>query len=266
MNISLPGVAFVTGAGRGMGKAICKRFAEVGAKAVVMVDRNGDDLEKAAAELTASHPKVGLLKAALDVGDEEKVKSVIAQAVEKFGRIDYAVNCAGIVGRITPLGEATVADFDQTNSVNLRAVYICMAHELRQMLKQEPLELRQGRGQRGSIVNFSSVCGIVAVEHSSAYNATKHGVIGLTKSACVDHAKDGIRANVILPGFIDTPLVADASRSREEIDNRMASGETPMCRFGQVEEIADCTLFLCSDASSYVNGASLSVDGGYVAR
>jgi NAD(P)-dependent dehydrogenase (short-subunit alcohol dehydrogenase family) len=239
-------VALVTGAASGMGRVTAKAFADAGA-AVVLVDRDEEKLHDAATEITASRGKAIAL--AGDVADEALARSAVDRAVAEFGRLDMAYNNAGILGPMCPMTEETGAGYDAVNAVNLRGVWTFMKHELLQMK-------RQGSG---AIVNCSSLGGLVGLPGRAAYHATKHGVIGLTKSAALDVAAEGIRVNAICPGCIDTP-VGDGI-DPDAMKNFLK--EQPIGRLGRPEEIAAVVLWLCSPASSFVLGVALPVDGGF---
>ena len=181
----------------------------------------------------------------------------MSKTVETYGRLDFAFNNAGIDGGNAPLHEQSLEQFDQVIAVNVRGLFLCMKYEIVQML----------RTGGGVIVNNSSVGGLVAVPRFGPYNASKHAVMGLTKSAALDYAKLGIRINAVNPGLIDTDMM---SRYVEKMgDAETASQQlatiVPMGRVGKPEEIASTVLFLCSEAASYITGQSLVVDGGYIA-
>jgi NAD(P)-dependent dehydrogenase (short-subunit alcohol dehydrogenase family) len=242
-------VALVTGAASGMGRAAAKAFAEAGA-AVVLVDRDDEKLRGTAREITAAGGKAITLVG--DVSDEKLAKEAVDRAVAEFGRLDMAYNNAGILGPMCPLTEETGEGYDAVNAVNLRGVWTFMKHELIQMKKQGS----------GAIVNCSSLGGLVGLPGRAAYHATKHGVIGLTKSAALDVAAEGIRVNAICPGTIDTPM-------GDGIDPEAMKGflkQQPIGRMGTSEEIAATVLWLCSPASSFVLGVALPVDGGFTAH
>ena len=239
-------VALVTGAASGMGRVTAKAFAEAGA-AVVLIDRDALKLQKVAAEIVEAGGKAVTL--AGDVADESLAKAAVERAVSEFGRLDMAYNNAGVLGPMCPMVEETGEGYDTVNAVNLRGVWTFMKHELIQMRKQGS----------GAIVNCSSLGGLVGLPGRAAYHATKHGVIGLTKSAALDVAAEGIRVNAICPGCIDTPM-------GDGIDPEAMKGflkEQPIGRVGRPEEIASVVLWLCSAASSFVLGVALPVDGGF---
>ncbi|HWK43483.1 MAG TPA: SDR family oxidoreductase [Stellaceae bacterium] len=240
-------VALVTGAASGMGAVTAKAFADAGA-AVVLVDQDQEKLDSVADGLIATGAKV--LSLAGDVSDEAFAKSAVERAVAEFGRLDMAYNNAGILGPMCPMNDETGEGYDQVQAVNLRGVWTFMKHELLQMQKQGS----------GSIVNCSSLGGLVGLPGRAAYHASKHGVIGLTKCAAMDNAARGIRVNAICPGCIDTPMGdgIDPAAMKEFLK------EQPIGRMGRPEEIAAAVLWLCSPGASFILGVALPVDGGFV--
>jgi NAD(P)-dependent dehydrogenase (short-subunit alcohol dehydrogenase family) len=242
-------VALVTGASSGMGLATAQAFAAAGA-AVALADINAAAVRQASAALNdAGHRTIALT---CDVTDEAQAAAMVADTVAAFGRLDMAYNNAGILGPMGDVTDETAEAFDAVNAVNLRGVWTCMKHELLQMR-------RQGSG---AIVNCSSLGGLVGLPGRAAYHATKHGVIGLTKSAALDYATKGIRVNAICPGCIDTPMgdAIDPAAMKEFLRDQ------PIGRMGRSEEIAAAVLWLCSPGASFVLGVALPVDGGFTAH
>jgi NAD(P)-dependent dehydrogenase (short-subunit alcohol dehydrogenase family) len=242
-------VALVTGAGSGMGLATARAFAEAGA-AVALVDRNAEQVEVAAQALTsAGHHAISIV---CDVSDEARAKAAVGRTVAEWGRLDMAYNNAGILGPMCEMSEETSEGYDATQGVNLRGVWTFMKHELLQMKKQGS----------GAIVNCSSLGGLVGLPGRAAYHASKHGVIGLTKSAALDVAANGIRINAVCPGCIDTPMGAEIDPDAMKVFLK----EQPIGRMGRPEEVAAAVLWLCSPGASMVVGVALPVDGGFVAH
>ena len=242
-------VALVTGAASGMGIATARAFAHAGA-AVVLADLNKDAVDKAAKELTdAGHKAIGV---ACDVTDEDQAAAMVKTAVDTYGRLDMAYNNAGIQAPPSDAADETAEEFDRVNAVNLRGVWAAQKHELRQMRTQGS----------GAIVNCSSLGGLVGLPERAAYHASKHGVIGLTKSAAVEYAPKGIRINAICPGVIETPMVADMLEGQADAMAEIMS-QQPIGRLGRAEEVAAAAVWLCSPAASFVIGVALPVDGGY---
>ena len=245
-------VALVTGAAGGMGLDTARAFAAAGA-AVVLADIDGDAAHSAADELKdAGYDALGLT---CDVADEDQVAALVDRTIDTFGRLDMAFNNAGIMLPLADAADETAEAFDRVNGINLRGVWACMKHELRVMRKQGS----------GAIVNCSSLGGLVGNPGRAAYHATKHGVLGLTKSAALEYAPRGVRINAVCPGTIETPMLA-AMIAKGELTASDAETGQPIGRLGRGEEIAAAVLWLCSPGASFVHGVALPVDGGYTAR
>jgi NAD(P)-dependent dehydrogenase (short-subunit alcohol dehydrogenase family) len=254
MNISFENkVALITGAGSGLGLATAKAFAESGA-AVVLADWNEQSARTAADELTAQGLKA--LAVACDVSDDAQVEAMIEKAVATFGHLDAAFNNAGVQNVLAETADTTRKDYDRVMGINLRGVWNCMKFELQQMRKQGS----------GAIVNCSSLGGLVGGAERGIYHASKHGVLGFTKSAALEYAARGIRVNAVCPGLIWTPMVDQMVAEGQGEAMKAMEKSVPMGRVGRPEEIATAVLWLCSGAASYVTGQSISVDGGYIMR
>lgn len=241
-------VAFVTGAGSGIGRATALAFASAGTSVAV-----ADISEESSCETAQLIEEQGGRAVAVkcDVTKAEEVKTALDQTIKEFGRLDFAFNNAGIEQR-----NAAVADFeeDEWNRIidtNLRGAFLCMKYEI-------PLLLKQGGG---AIVNVSSGAGVIGIKGGAAYTAAKHGVIGLTKSAALDYAAQNIRVNAVAPGYIDTPMMDRFTGGTTEGQKKVIAQE-PIGRMGQPEEIANAVVWLCSDASSFIVGHALIIDGG----
>jgi NAD(P)-dependent dehydrogenase (short-subunit alcohol dehydrogenase family) len=244
--------ALVTGAAMGMGLATAKAFAEAGA-AVALADYNEEVLQAATGELIAAGHQA--LAIHCDVSDEAEVAAMIEKTVATFGRLDAAFNNAGIMIPAVETADAKDEDFERVVAINLRGVWNCMKHELRQMREQGS----------GCIVNNSSIADLTASPSRASYGASKHGVLGLTKSAAVEYAAQGIRVNAVCPGSIETPMVTDMiDKSWITMDDMI--GNLPIQRIGRPEEIASAVLWLCSPGASFVIGHALVLDGGYTVQ
>lgn len=243
-------VAVVTGGGSGIGEACAKLLAQRGASVLV------SDVDPAAAERVASEIESGGGRAAADrtdVADPDQVEAMVSAAVERFGGLDVGVNNAGIGGPTAPTGEYPLDGWQTVMSVNLNGVFYCTRAEI------GPMRDRGG----GSIVNMASILGAVGFANSVAYVAAKHGVVGLTQNAALEHAADHIRVNAVGPGFIRTPLL-DANL--DEAALTAIAALHPIGRLGTSEEVAELVAWLASDASSFVTGSYYPIDGGYLAR
>lgn len=239
-------VVFVTGAASGIGRAAALAFAAEGAR-VAIADRSKATLEDSRAEIEAAGGEVLAIRC--DVSLPEEVEAAIARTVERFGRLDCAFNNAGVENRATPVHEIELDEWDRILGINLRGTFLCMKYELAQMV-------RQGGGV---VVNTSSGAGIRGVAGGAAYAASKHAIIGLTRSAALDYARKNIRVNAILPGNIETPMMDRFTGG----DVQKAIDLEPVGRLGKPEEIAEAVLWMCSDLGGFVTGAATVIDGGW---
>ena len=244
---------FITGGLSGIGKACAIAAAKEGAN-VAVADMKSDAVEKAMAEIKKENPKAIFIDC--DVSVFAQVQAAIEKVVSTFGTLDVALNNAGIGGEAHKVGDMTEQAWLKVIGVNLNGVFNGMKHELAQMAKQK----------KGVIVNMSSILGKVGFESSSHYVAAKHGVIGLTQTAALEYAVEGIRINAICPGFIDTPLLTKGGISDHADVKQHIIDLHPMKRLGKAEEIANGFIFLACDDSSFVSGTTLEIDGGYLAE
>jgi NAD(P)-dependent dehydrogenase (short-subunit alcohol dehydrogenase family) len=231
-----------------MGLATARAFAGAGAT-VVLADIREDLVKLEAGKLVdAGHNAIAL---PCDVSDDARVAAMVERTVAEFGRLDAAFNNAGVMARIAPTAESTREDWDRVIGINLRGVWSCMKYELRQMQRQSS----------GAIVNNASVGALTGNPGIGSYIASKHGVVGLTRTAAVEYIKHGIRVNAVNPGLIDTQIARDVVSGDEQAYTEIAKN-VPIGRAGTPEEIASAVLWLCSPAASYVVGHALTVDGG----
>jgi NAD(P)-dependent dehydrogenase (short-subunit alcohol dehydrogenase family) len=240
-------VVLITGASTGIGRATALNFASEGAK-VVICDVNEDGGQKTLLDIKKITPDCLFINC--DVSQEKEVKDLIQKTIDKFGRLDVAYNNAGVEGQPTSTTDCNAEAWDKIININLKGVWLCMKYEIQHMLKQGG----------GKIINCSSIAGIVGFEALPAYVASKHGVLGLTKTAALEYASKNIRVNALCPGVIETPMLTRFTQGH----NEAMAEQVPMKRVGQPEEMANCVLWLASDKSSYVTGQALAADGGWI--
>ncbi|OLE20584.1 MAG: hypothetical protein AUG49_24755 [Catenulispora sp. 13_1_20CM_3_70_7] len=249
-------IVVVTGGGSGIGRATAELFAAEGAAAVVVVDRTeaGEYSGPETVELVRKAGGTALFVRA-DVTVEPEVEAAVAAALAEFGRLDAAVNCAGIAGSGAKIADMALEEWNRVVGVDLTGTFLSLKHEIRAMLPN----------QAGTIVNIASAAGLVPVPYLSPYCSAKHGVLGLTKTAAKEYRKAGLRINAICPGVIDTPMIQTSAAERPEVaaQSREAAGGAAL---GRPEQIASAAVWLCSEAASFVNGESMVVDGGTVTR
>jgi NAD(P)-dependent dehydrogenase (short-subunit alcohol dehydrogenase family) len=246
-------VAVVTGASTGIGRAVAVALAKEGVN-VVVADVDADRGEKVVVDLEAWGAEAMFVET--DVADAAAAERLVARTLERFGRLDYAVNNAGIEGTQAPTHECDLDNWHRTIAIDLTGVFLCMRAELPPMLEQGA----------GSIVNMSSVAGLVGFAGIPAYTASKHGIVGLTRSAALEYATQGVRVNAVCPGVIRTEMVDRFTNADPQAAAQMVEQMEPVGRMGTPEEIADAVVWLCSDRSSFVTGQAVAVDGGLVAR
>ena len=245
-------VALVTGAAAGIGRAGALAFAREGAR-VVVSDVGVEGGQETVVMVRAAGGDATFVRADVSVGED--AAALVRSAVEAYGRLDCAHNNAGVLGPLGLPHEYPEDGWERVLAVNLTGVWLCMKHELRQMLLQGG----------GAIVNTASIAGLTGAPFAPAYAASKHGVVGLTKSAALAYAQSGIRINAVCPGYVRTAMTDGILEQRPESEARWLA-EEPIGRLAAPEEIAETVVWLCSDAASFVTGAALPVDGGYTAR
>ncbi|HEX5615044.1 MAG TPA: glucose 1-dehydrogenase [Acidimicrobiia bacterium] len=246
-------VALVTGGGSGIGEAAARQLGARGAQ-VVVADVVAEQAERVASAIT--EPGGAAFACTVDVADEASVDAMVRAAVERFGRLDCACNAAGISPGAAAFHETSLDSWNRVVAVNLTGVFLSMRAELAQLVAQ---------GSGGAIVNVSSGAGVVASPGQPQYTAAKHGVLGLTKVAAAEYARNGIRVNAVLPGTTDTPMLRRYMDENPGIE-KFLMRSLPTGRLGQADEIAAAIVWLCSDAASFVSGDSMLVDGGQVCR
>lgn len=247
-------VIIITGGSTGIGRAAALRCAEEGAK-LVIADINDAEAQTTLAEVRTRGAPV--LYVRTDVARDDEVHALVARTVREYGRLDGAFNNAGIEGGFTNIVKMTEEAFDRTIAVNLKGVWLCVKHQIEQFVAQ---------GSGGSIVSTASVAGLIGSRGGTAYCASKHGVVGLTKSAALEYARKKIRVNCVCPGVIRTPMIDRllADMGGNGMENLV--GQEPMARLGEPVEIAEAVVFLLSDQASFVTGVAMPVDGGWIAQ
>ena len=248
-------VALITGAGSGIGRATSKIFAREGARLIIA------DVDEAGGHETLSAITDGGREAVFvtaDIAQPATAESLVAKAVATYGRLDCAFNNAGIEGAGALTHKCTMENWNRVIAINLTGVWLCMKAEIAQMLQQ---------GGGGAIVNTSSLAGLAGSKGGPAYVASKHGVVGLTKTAALEYGRHGIRVNAVCPGPIRTPMMQRimAMSGNQAAEERFIKGE-PLRRFGEPSEIGEAVAWLCSDRASYVTGIPMPVDGGAIAQ
>jgi NAD(P)-dependent dehydrogenase (short-subunit alcohol dehydrogenase family) len=244
-------IAVITGGSSGIGLATAQAFAAVGTKVVITDIEDGT---KAVESIRKAGGDAIFVRA--DVSKSADIQALVGTTIETYGRLDFAVNNAGIGGTSATTGDYTEQDWNRVIGINLTGVWLCMKYELEQMLKQGS----------GAIVNMASILGWVGFASAPAYVAAKHGVLGLTKTASIEYAAQNIRINAVCPAFIYTPLLENAGITEGTDAYKAIASLHPMKRMGKPEEVADLVLWLCSEGASFVTGSAYLVDGGYVAQ
>ena len=243
-------VALITGGSFGIGRATAIAFAKKGTKIVIADWKENQEtmdlIENSGGEA---------IFVKCDVSKSEDVKAMVEETINTFGQLDYAFNNAGIEGASAPTQDCTEENWDKTIDINLKGIWLCMKYEIPEMRKN----------RKGVIINCSSVAGLIGFQGLPAYVASKHGVIGLTKTAALENAPLGIRINAVCPGVIQTAMIDRLTGKTKEAIKQFTELE-PVGRFGQPEEIANAVIWLCSDEASFVTGVAMPVDGGFVAQ
>ena len=254
--------ALVTGGASGIGWACAQALAAAGAK-VAIVDRDSDQGNQAADALADAGATATFVDA--ELADPDQAQAAVDAVEQAFGRLDAAVNAAGILGPTGPLHELDRDAYRDAMANNLDSVVWCMQAEIAAMLRTVRADGDTGGSDGGSIVNISSAAGVVAFPSCPTYTASKHAILGLTRTAAVDYATQGIRVNAIAPGGVDTPLIRATTCATPE-GKAMIEGLHPMKRLAQPSEMAGTALYLCSKAASFVTGAVIPVDGGWTTQ
>lgn len=246
-------VALITGASSGIGRATAIRFAKDGAHVVLsdILDSQGEELAKKLQE----ESKGSVTYKHCDMSNPSQIKELFDFIKDQFQGLDFAFNNAGIEGAPASIQDCTMENWTRTIDINLRGVWLCMKYEIELMLKKNS----------GSIVNCSSIAGLVGFANIPAYVASKHGVVGLTKAAALENAQNGVRINAVCPGVVETPMITRFTSGSDEALQQLVKNQ-PIGRMGRPEEIAGVVAWLCSDDSSFVTGQAIAADGGWVAQ
>jgi len=245
-------VALVTGGSFGIGRATAVAFAKRGANVIIadwMEDKENETIR------LVKNAGGDAMFVRCDVSSNTEVRNMIEKTIARFGRLDYAFNNAGIEGVMAITHECSEENWDKTLGINLKGIWLCMKNEIPYMLKQGG----------GAIVNCASVAGLIGFTGLPAYVVSKHGVVGLTKTAALEYAKQGIRINAVCPGVIKTPMIDRVTGKDKEVEKQYTEME-PVGRMGNPEEVAEAAVWLCSDAASFVTGIAMPVDGGWIAK
>lgn len=245
-------VVLVTGGGSGIGRATSLAFAKKGAK-VIVAGRTREKIVETQEMIGNLGGEAIAIQA--DVSVNEQVKKMMQTIIDRFGRLDFACNAAGIGGKLGPTADMTEDDFDLTLAINLKGIWLCMKYQIRQMLKQGS----------GAIVNISSINGLGGTPNAAVYSASKSGVISLTQSAALEYAPSNIRINAVCPGAIRTPML-DRVFNETGITQSQYESQIPIKRIGDPNDIANSVTWLCSDEASYITGHVMVIDGGVAAR
>ncbi len=240
----------VTGGSFGIGRATAIAFAKEGANVVV-----ADYIEDSETIDAIKKNSGEAIFVKCDVSNEDDIKNMVKSTIDKYGRLDYAFNNAGIEGHQSPTHECNNENWDRTININLKGVWLCMKYQIPEMLKQK----------NSAIVNCASIAGLVGFPGLPAYVASKHAVIGLTKSASLEYIKQGLRINAVCPGVIKTPMI-DRVTGKDKVVEQAYADMKPIGRLGEPSEVASAVMYLCSDGASFITGQSLAVDGGWVTQ
>ncbi|KAL3481535.1 NAD(P)-binding protein [Aspergillus californicus] len=267
---SLDGVALVTGAGSGIGRQICIAYARAGCRAIALADITIEGMNGTISAIQAQGYQVQTLAVKANVTDVISVRNMISETTKAFGGIDYAANVAGITATArVPTSQYPREEYDKVLEVNTKGVMICMQEQIQVMQKQDatctPGIDNPLRAQRGSIVNIASITGFAALQNMMPYVVSKHAVVGLTKSAAVDHAREEIRINAVCPGMTETPMVAARQTPVAPGKRSWAVEGNGRQRLAIPEEIADVCIFLSGCGASYMTGSAITVDAGHLA-